>query len=163
MITKNGPRVLEYNVRFGDPETQSLVALLDCDLAQIMVASADGKLQDVDIRVSHGSAATVVVAAPGYPDAYPKGIEMKLDDTPDGKHVLKNHKLLLTLALDVTLFHAGTSLVNSTLKTSGGRVIAATATSNSLKEAIKKAYDGVACINFDGMQYRKDIGARALR
>jgi phosphoribosylamine-glycine ligase len=85
MITKNGPRVLEYNVRFGDPETQSLLALLDYDLAQIMIACANSKLEDIDVTVSSKSVATVVVAAPGYPDAYPKGIDMKLDDTPEGE------------------------------------------------------------------------------
>jgi phosphoribosylamine--glycine ligase/phosphoribosylformylglycinamidine cyclo-ligase len=96
MITKAGPKVLEYNVRFGDPETQSLIKLLDSDLAQIMVACADGKLKDVDVNVSSKSAATVVVAAPGYPDSYPKGIEMKLKDTPTGnKTVYVEEKKML--------------------------------------------------------------------
>jgi phosphoribosylamine-glycine ligase len=147
MITANGPRLLEYNVRFGDPETQSILALLESDLAQIMLASASGTLSDMEVKVSNKSAATVVVAAPGYPDSYPKGIEMKLDLVQQG----------------ITLFHAGTSLENGLLKTSGGRVIASTATAKTLKEAIDQAYVGVTAIHFDGMQYRKDIGARALK
>jgi phosphoribosylamine-glycine ligase len=85
MITKTGPRVLEYNVRFGDPESQSLLKLLKSDLAQIMIACTEGKLKDVEVKVSSKSVATVVVAAPGYPDSYPKGIEMKLDETPAGE------------------------------------------------------------------------------
>jgi phosphoribosylamine-glycine ligase len=147
MITSKGPKLLEYNVRFGDPETQSILSLLDSDLAQIMLASASGKLSDVEVKVSPKSAATVVVAAPGYPNSYPKGIEMRLDSVPQ----------------DTVLFHAGTSLVNRVLTTSGGRVIASTATANTLEEAIDKAYVGVGAIHFEGMQYRKDIGARALR
>jgi len=85
MMTKNGPKVLEYNVRFGDPETQSLLALMEGDLAKVMVACADGKLEDVDVKVSSHSAATVVVAAGGYPGSYAKGTVMKLDPTPEGK------------------------------------------------------------------------------
>jgi phosphoribosylamine--glycine ligase len=85
MMTANGPKVLEYNVRFGDPETQSLLALMESDLADVMVACADGKLSDVDVKVSGKSAATVVVAAGGYPGSYKKGTEMKLDQTPEGK------------------------------------------------------------------------------
>lgn len=85
MITKDGPRLLEYNVRFGDPETQSVLPLLNTDLANLMIASADGKLADVELLVSDYSAATVVVAAPGYPDSYPKGIPMTLSKTPTGQ------------------------------------------------------------------------------
>ncbi|KNG52563.1 phosphoribosylamine-glycine ligase [Stemphylium lycopersici] len=147
MMTKNGPKVLEYNVRFGDPETQSLLALMEGDLAEVMVACADGKLKDVPVNVSSRSAATVVVAAGGYPGSYAKGTVMKLDPTPE----------------DVVLFHAGTSFADNTLKTSGGRVIASTATAPTLEEAVAKAYKGVECIHFEGMQYRKDIAGRALR
>lgn len=89
MMTKDGPKVLEYNVRFGDPETQSLLALMEGDLAQVMVACADGRLADVDVKVSNRSAATVVVAAGGYPGSYAKGTVMKLDATPEGE--LRSH------------------------------------------------------------------------
>jgi phosphoribosylamine-glycine ligase len=148
MITKSGPKVLEYNVRFGDPETQSLLSLLETDLAEIMLACADGKLSSIDLKVSNKSAATVVVAAGGYPDAYAKGTLMTIDEAPK----------------DVVLFHAGTNLSDDgKLTTSGGRVIASTAVADTLKGAIEKAYEGVKTIHFEGMQYRKDIGARALR
>jgi len=164
MITKDGPRVLEYNVRFGDPETQSLLSLLTSDLADMMLACCDGKLSDVPVTVSAGSAATVVVAAGGYPDSYKKGISMTLDPVPSGKQQRQicppNHTYGF---IDAVLFHAGTTFEDGVLKTSGGRVIAATAVADTLKGAIEKAYHGVNCIHFEGMQFRKDIGARALR
>ncbi|KAF2403657.1 phosphoribosylamine-glycine ligase [Trichodelitschia bisporula] len=147
MITADGPRLLEYNVRFGDPETQSLLPLLESDLAEVMLACAEGRLADVELKIRDAAAATVVVAAGGYPDSYKKGIEMTLKDAP----------------VDVTLFHAGTTLIGETLRTAGGRVIASTATAPTLAEAIQKAYTGVGSIAFEGMQFRKDIGARALR
>ncbi|PVI07679.1 phosphoribosylamine--glycine ligase [Periconia macrospinosa] len=147
MMTDKGPKVLEYNVRFGDPETQSLLALMNSDLAEAMVACAEGRLREVEVSVSEKSAATVVVAAGGYPGSYAKGTIMKLDDVPQ----------------DVVLFHAGTSFADNTLKTSGGRVIASTATASTLEEAVAKAYKGVDCIHFEGMQYRKDIAGRALK
>lgn len=148
MITKNGPKVLEYNVRFGDPETQSLLPLLETDLAQIMLASTSGKLSSLELKLSSKSAATVVVAAGGYPNSYKKGIEMKVSSPPN----------------DVVIFHAGTSLSEcGKLSTSGGRVIASTAVADTLSKAIDKSYEGVGCIDFDGMQYRTDIGARALK
>ena len=147
MMTPAGPKVLEYNVRFGDPETQSLLALMEGDLAEAMVACADGRLGEVDIKVSTRSAATVVVAAGGYPGSYAKGTPMTLDAVP----------------ADVVLFHAGTVLKDGQLCTSGGRVIASTATADTLEEAVTKAYEGVKCIHFEGMQFRKDIAGRALR
>lgn len=146
MMTKSGPKVLEYNVRFGDPETQSLLPLMNSDLAEIMLACADGQLSDVRLDVLPKSAVTVVVAAGGYPGSYAKGTIMKLDPVPS----------------DVVLFHAGTTLVDGVLKTSGGRVIASTATANTLEEAVSRAYSGVNAIHFEGMQFRKDIAGRAL-
>ncbi|KAF1981773.1 phosphoribosylamine--glycine ligase [Aulographum hederae CBS 113979] len=147
MLTSSGPKVLEYNVRFGDPETQSCLALLESDLAGLMHACTSGNLSSVDISISSKSAATVVVAAGGYPGSYKKGTEMKIGDVPKG----------------VVLFHAGTALTEDVLKTSGGRVIASTATDSTLEEAVQKAYKGVDAIKFDGMQFRKDIAARALK
>ena len=147
MMTKSGPKVLEYNVRFGDPETQSLLALMDGDLASVMIACTEGRLDEVDVKVSSKSAATVVVAAGGYPGSYAKGTVMTIDPVPE----------------DVVLFHAGTSFADNTLKTSGGRVIASTAVADTLENAVAKAYKGVDCIHFEGMQYRKDIAGRALK
>lgn len=147
MMTSAGPKVLEYNVRFGDPETQSLLVLMESDLAEIMIACVEERLEEVEVKVSEKSAATVVVAAGGYPGSYAKGTVMTLDPVPE----------------DVVLFHAGTSLTDHILKTSGGRVIASTATSSTLSEAVAKAYRGVECIHFEGMQFRKDIAGRALK
>lgn len=148
MITPNGPKTLEYNVRFGDPETQTVLPLLESDLAKIMYACAGIPLLDmVPVKIRPGFSATVVVAAPGYPNSYPKNIPMQVAPDTDA----------------ITVFHAGTTLSNDSLVTAGGRVIAANATGETLREAVDKAYEGVKLINFDGMYYRKDIAHRAFR
>ena len=146
MITKSGPRVLEYNVRFGDPETQTLLPLLsaDTDLAQIMIACTEHWLDGVDVRMEAKFSATVVAAAGGYPGPYVRGDVITLDTVQDGTLV----------------FHAGTTNVGGQLRTSGGRVIAATATGDSLEKAVKRAYEGMTTIHFDKMYYRRDIAHR---
>lgn len=149
MLTPNGPRVLEYNVRFGDPETQSCLALLKSDLAELMLAATNGTLSSQTIEIAPLSACTVVVAAGGYPGKYPKGIPMQVEKANE----VEGHYT----------FHAGTAVKDGQLVTSGGRVIAATATGSTLREAVNKAYHGVQGIKFEGMQYRKDIAHRALR
>ena len=149
MITPSGPRVLEYNVRFGDPETQSCLALLNSDLAALMLAACNGELASSKLDIADAHACTVVVAAGGYPGSYAKGTPMTVKQPEqDGMYI----------------FHAGTGLgSDGQLKTSGGRVIAATATGKTLKEAVDRTYEGVKLIQFDGMQYRKDIAHRALK
>ena len=149
MLTKAGPRLLEYNVRFGDPESQSCLPLLQSDLAELMVACCNGTLGSQTLSIAELSACTVVVAAGGYPGSYVKGIPMTVEvPKEDG----------------MFLFHAGTtSSKEGQLKTSGGRVIAATATGATLQHAVDRAYRGVSLIDFDGMQFRKDIAQRALR
>jgi phosphoribosylamine--glycine ligase/phosphoribosylformylglycinamidine cyclo-ligase len=149
MITKNGPKTLEYNVRFGDPETQTLLPLLseDTDLAEIMVACTEGWLDSAIVKVEKKFSATVVVAAGGYPGVYPKGTHMKVETPPK----------------DINHFHAGTIVKDGQLQTAGGRVIAASATAETLELAVKKAYSGVELINFDKMQFRKDIAHRAFK
>ncbi|CZT22012.1 related to Phosphoribosylamine--glycine ligase [Ramularia collo-cygni] len=147
MLTPAGPRLLEYNVRFGDPETQSCLSLLESDLAELMLAAATGSLDTKTIKVKEASACTVVVAADGYPGSYPKGTVMQVGKPAEG----------------IEFFHAGTNFKNGQLVTSGGRVIASTATGATLKEAVKKAYEGVEQIKFEGMQFRRDIAHRALR
>jgi len=149
MLTKAGPRVLEYNVRFGDPETQSCLALLESDLAELMLACTDSSLASKSIEITPRSACTVVVAAGGYPDSYAKGTPMQVAD--------------VSATGEWHYFHAGTALKDGELVTSGGRVIAATATGATLKEAVDRAYKGVQGIQFDGRQYRNDIAHRALR
>jgi phosphoribosylamine--glycine ligase/phosphoribosylformylglycinamidine cyclo-ligase len=150
MVAPDGtPKTLEYNVRFGDPETQTVLPLLESDLAKIMYACAGPVpyLEDIQVKVSSKFSTTVVVAAPGYPESYPKNIPMQVGESPK----------------DITIFHAGTKLAGDQLVTSGGRVIAATAVGDSLQAAVDKAYEGVKLINFDGMYYRKDIAHRAFR
>ncbi|RDL35077.1 Glutathione synthetase ATP-binding protein [Venustampulla echinocandica] len=149
MITKTGPKVLEYNVRFGDPETQTLLPLLseDTDLAKVMIACTEHWLSGVTVKVDQKASATVVVAAGGYPGPYAKGTPMQVS----------------TPAADTNIFHAGTAIKDSQLQTAGGRVIAAQATAETLEQAVKKAYLGVEHIKFDKMFYRKDIAHRALK
>ena len=150
MLTKNGPKVLEYNVRFGDPESQSCLTLLKSDLAELMQACCDGTLASKTLEISPLSACTVVVAAGGYPGSYAKGTPMKVQAPKEEEGMY--------------VFHAGTAKgEDGQLKTSGGRVIASTATGETLREAVDKAYKGLQGIEFEGMQYRKDIAQRALR
>lgn len=156
MITKDGPRTLEYNVRFGDPETQTMLPLMDGDLAEVMLACAEGCLDAVSVKFHSGYAATVVASAGGYPGPYVRGDGIILDNPP----------------ADTQIFHAGTALSIAsraqnhgqapTLTTSGGRVIAATSTAGSLKTAINRAYEGISTIHFADMYYRKDIGKKGL-
>ena len=152
MITKDGPKTLEYNVRFGDPETQTLLPLLseDTDLAEIMIACTDGWLDALDFKVKSGSSATVVAAAGGYPGSYPKGEKIVVDPKRN-------------LSENDHIFHAGTSINDSgEFLTAGGRVIAATSTAQSLREALNQAYNTLDSISWRGMHYRRDIGHRAL-
>ncbi|KAJ3190027.1 hypothetical protein HDU85_000318 [Gaertneriomyces sp. JEL0708] len=148
MLTPSGPKVLEFNARFGDPETQVVLPLLDesSDLFEIMLAAAETRLDSVNVIFKPAAAATVVLAAKGYPGTYQKGQEITLASVPDG----------------VTIFHAGTSLRDGKLCTSGGRVLAVTAVASDLKEALSIANAQVPLIKFDGAQYRKDIGHRAM-
>ncbi|KAG0051788.1 hypothetical protein BGZ89_003425 [Linnemannia elongata] len=148
MLTSSGAKVLEYNVRFGDPETEVVLPLLsdDTDLAEVMEACTEGRLDSVRVGIKPGFAATVVVASGGYPGAYPTGKEITLQKTGE----------------DVIVFHAGTSVKESKLVTSGGRVLAATGVAKDLRTAVDKAYEGVGTIAFDQMFYRKDIAHRAF-
>ena len=148
MLTSNGPRLLEYNVRFGDPESQSCLPLLESDLAELMLACCNGTLASQTISIAESSACTVVVAAGGYPGSYLKGTPMDIEQPKED---------------GMFLFHAGTTLKDGQLKTSGGRVIAATAVGRTLQEAVDRAYKGVSLIEFEGLQYRTDIAQRALR
>ncbi|GAA5844448.1 hypothetical protein JCM11251_001666 [Rhodosporidiobolus azoricus] len=149
MLTPNGPKVLEYNVRFGDPETQSLMALLsdDTDLADLMMACVERRLDCVKFEMKKEAAVTVVLAAKGYPGSYPKGDEITFDPLPQNVHV----------------FHAGTKATpEGKVVTNGGRVLAVTATAPTLKEAQALAYKGVDCVHFEGKTFRRDIAYRAF-
>ncbi|MEO1165121.1 MAG: phosphoribosylamine--glycine ligase, partial [Chloroflexota bacterium] len=142
MLTEAGMKVLEYNCRFGDPETQVVLPMLKTDLYAIMQACISGTLADIDIEWHDGYCSTVVCASPGYPESYPKGLEITgVDAVTTG-----------------TVFHAGTALDGDTLRTRGGRVLAVTARADTLDVALKKSYAGVETIRFEDMHYRTDIG-----
>lgn len=149
MITPKGPKVIEYNCRFGDPETQVVLPRLKTDIMDIFEAINNETLSDLDIEWSDEACTCVIMASGGYPKSYPKGIEITglTDGQLDG----------------VTVYHAGTSINDGRLVTSGGRVLGVTALGKDLNEALKKSYDAVEKIEFDGAHYRKDIGQRALK
>ncbi len=143
MLTESGPRVLEFNCRFGDPETQVLLPLLHTDLVDIFMACIEGRLDKTPIHWRDGCAVTVVLTAGGYPGTYQKGVHISLPN-------------FATLP-DLHCFHAGTRRGGDRLLTAGGRVLAITATSPTLSQARDKAYQGVQDIRFEGMHYRSDI------
>jgi phosphoribosylamine---glycine ligase len=147
-MTTAGPKVLEFNARFGDPETQSYMRLLKSDIVVILEACADGNLREVPIEWQSGYACCIVLASGGYPDAYRKGFPINgIDDAEK--------------IPGVVLFHAGTSL-NDQLVTSGGRVLGVSATGNTLQEALDSAYQAISLINFKDMYFRRDIGKKAF-
>lgn len=155
MLTASGAKVLEYNCRFGDPETQVILLRLDNDLTEIIIACIDGQLDEYTTVRNEGpvswhseACVTVVLASPGYPGDYPKGLPISgLDNVPD----------------DVIVFHAGTATKDGQVVTNGGRVLNVTAVGNTLEEAVARAYAGVEKIHFEGMHYRKDIGRTGIK
>ncbi|HLB02373.1 MAG TPA: phosphoribosylamine--glycine ligase [Nitrospiria bacterium] len=149
MICKEGPRVLEFNCRFGDPEAQVVLPLLDSDLVDILEAVIDERLDQVTIRLKALAAICVVMASSGYPEESPQGFPVK------GLKLAQKLK-------DVLLFHAGTALRNDRVVTHGGRVLGVTALGADLRSARDIVYKAIGKIYFEGMQYRKDIAARAL-
>jgi len=150
MITPKGPKVIEYNCRFGDPETQVVLPMLDSDLLDIMLAISDHRLADMDIKWHTGACTCVVMASGGYPLSYPKGLEIS---GLDAKGQVEGAEV----------FHAGTKLKDGKFLTNGGRVLGVTVRANTLNEAINLSYQAVKKISFDNAHYRKDIGQRALK
>ena len=146
MITPNGAKVIEYNCRFGDPETQVVLPLLKTDLFTIMNAVADGNLADLDIEFKDENACCVIMASEGYPVKYEKGYEITVDSDVDGE-----------------IFIAGAAEKDSKLLTNGGRVLGVTCTAGTLPDAIEKSYKAVEKIHFGNAYYRRDIGAKALK
>lgn len=142
MITKEGPKVLEYNVRFGDPETQSVLFRLETDLNKIINAILDNNLKNIEIEYSKEEAICVMLTSGGYPEAYEKG---------------KVITGLENLDSDIVVFHSGTKFDGGNIVTNGGRVIGITAKGNSVKEAAEKVYENIKKISFEGMHYRRDI------
>ena len=145
MITPNGPKVIEYNCRFGDPETQVVLPLLESDLFTIMRAVSEGKLAETEVKFSACAACCVVMASDGYPLSYKKGFEITYDE-----------------GLEAEVYIAGAKLDGEKLLTNGGRVLGVVATADNLAEAVKKSYANVEKVHFENAYYRKDIGKRAL-
>jgi phosphoribosylamine--glycine ligase len=149
MITADGPKLIEYNVRFGDPETQVLMPRLDGDLLEILLAAAEGRLADVSPRWSEDAALTIVMAAEGYPGPCAKSTPISGLDAAAAVH-------------GATVFQAGTALRDGTVVSNGGRVLNVTARGNSIAQAQERAYEAAARIVWPGGFYRRDIGWRAL-
>ena len=143
MITEDGPKVLEYNVRFGDPETQSVLLRLETDLIEIIEAILENRLNEIHIKYDEKNAVCVMLTSGGYPESYEKGKVITGLDKVDE---------------DIVIFHSGTKKINNKLVTNGGRVIGISAKGNSLEEASKKVYENIEKIKFEGMHYRTDIG-----
>ena len=150
MLTPNGPKVLEFNCRFGDPETQPLMMRLQSDLLEAMLAVAEGRLDKITLKWDPRPAVAVVATSKGYPGKYPTDVPITGVDDADAMP-------------DVKVFHAGTREKNGVLLTDGGRVLAVTALGNTIADAQKRAYQAMSKIHFEGMHYRKDIGHQAIR
>ena len=146
MLTPNGPKVIEYNCRFGDPETQVVLPLLESDLLTVMQSCTNGTLADTEVKFKDGAAACVVMASNGSPQKYESGFELKIDDSIKDK-----------------VYVAGAKLDGGVLKTAGGRVLGVTDTGADLREALAKAYENVKMVSFSNAFYRNDIGAKALK
>ena len=150
MMTARGPQVLEYNARFGDPETQAILVRLESDLVDAIEACIDGRLPEIEMRWSRGASACVIASSSGYPGSYKTGLPISgleaAAETPS-----------------VEVFHSGTTKTGEQVVTAGGRVLGATARGQSLEQALERAYEALAQIHFDGIYYRKDIGHRALK
>ncbi|MBQ7339846.1 MAG: phosphoribosylamine--glycine ligase [Clostridia bacterium] len=146
MLTKKGPKVIEYNCRFGDPETQVVLPLLKTDLLDVMMATSNGELDKINVEFLSKHACCVIMASKGYPTSYKKGFEIEIP-----------------LDVEERTFIAGAKLEDGVLKTSGGRVLGITNIADSLTEAIEKSYKDVDRVTFEGATFRKDIGQKALR
>jgi phosphoribosylamine---glycine ligase len=151
MMTPRGPMVLEFNTRFGDPETEAIVLRLETDILDLFNASIDGTAEHLVIRTRPGASACVIAASGGYPGKYDSGKPIHGVAPPDQQ------------AEDVVVFHSGTAIKDGQLVTAGGRVLAISAVAPDLQTALDKAYAELAKISFEGMQFRRDIGHRALR
>jgi phosphoribosylamine--glycine ligase len=146
MLTKNGPKVLEYNVRFGDPETQAVLPRMTSDLLDPIIGIINGDISRCNVSWTKEACICIVIASGGYPDKYEKGFEINGLDS----------------VTEAIVFHAGTKTENDKIVSAGGRVLGVTALGNTVDEAVKKGYSAVSKINFKNMQYRKDIAHRAI-
>jgi phosphoribosylamine--glycine ligase len=150
MIKRGNPYVLEFNCRFGDPETQPIMVRVKTDIVEVMLSAVEKKLSRVNLEVYDNSAVCVVMASGGYPGEFKKGFEIK------GLERVKGME-------DVVVFHAGTEKKDGKIVTAGGRVLGVTGTGSDMLSTIKKTYEAVSMINWEGVHFRKDIGKRAIR
>jgi phosphoribosylamine--glycine ligase len=150
MMTARGPMVLEFNARFGDPETQAIVARLDSDLLDALEASVQGRLSETELRWKPGASACVIAASSGYPGSYLTG------------HIISGLEEAASLP-GIEIFHSGTGMVDGHYVTEGGRVLGVTAAAATLEQSLSKVYEALSRIQFDGMYYRRDIGRRSLK
>lgn len=146
MLTQTGPKVIEYNCRFGDPETQVVLPLLETDLFEIMKAVRDERLSDIEVKFKSGHACCVIMASEGYPVSYKKGFEITVDNRLNGE-----------------IYFAGVTSKDGKLVTNGGRVLGVTNVANTLEKAIKMSYNDINKIHFENSCYRRDIGQKALK
>ncbi|MBN1257268.1 MAG: phosphoribosylamine--glycine ligase, partial [Planctomycetes bacterium] len=149
MMTKSGPKVVEFNCRFGDPEIQPLVMRLDTDLVDLLEAVTDRRLDEIDIKWKDAAAVCVVMASKGYPGKYEKGLPI-------------NGLQAVAQLDDVEVFHAGTAQKSGKIVTNGGRVLGVTALGADIPTAIERAYEATRMLSFDGSHYRTDIGQKAV-
>jgi phosphoribosylamine--glycine ligase len=150
MMTARGPQVLEFNARFGDPETQAILLRLESDLVEALEACVDGRLSETALRWSRGASACVVASSAGYPGSYKTGLPI----TGLGA---------AARVPGVQIFHSGSARIGDHLVTSGGRVLGVAAAAESLEEALDRAYQAMAEVQFEGIYFRRDIGHRALK
>jgi len=148
MMTAKGPQVLEYNARFGDPETQAILVRLESDLVEALEACVEGRLAETELRWAPGASACVIASSSGYPGSYKTGLP--ISGLSDAGRIP-----------GVEVFHSGTAEADGEIVTNGGRVLGATASGESLEQALDRAYEAMAQIQFEGIYYRRDIGHRA--
>lgn len=148
MVTASGPKVLEFNARFGDPETQAIMPMIASDIVELFEKTCDGKLKDYQVELYDGSCVCVVLSSKGYPGSYEKGLPI------EGLDNISNNTII---------FHAGTAVKDGKLVTNGGRVLGVVCKGANLKEAINNVYGQIELIKFDGMHYRTDIGRKGIR
>lgn len=162
MFTDSGPKVIEFNARFGDPETQSFMRIMESDLLDILLACIDGTLSQQKIRMYAQSACCIVCASGGYPGSYENGKKISGLDSFEPSELASEAGKRANNS-DIVIFHAGTSRIESgDIVTNGGRVLGMTAYGDTLQDALDKAYSAIEKISFDGMQYRNDIGKKSL-
>jgi phosphoribosylamine--glycine ligase len=150
MMTARGPQVLEFNARFGDPETQTILMRLDSDLVDALEACIDGRLNQIELKWAQGAAACVIASSAGYPGSYKTGFPI-------------SGLSAAARVPGVEVFHSGSAAAGQEVVTSGGRVLGVTAAAGSLQDALDRAYQAIGEIKFEGMYYRRDIGHRALK